>query len=73
MATLDKKMTIEELKRTLEEAEIVKTAMELVLMNPHIKPAIKDKYAEALPQYASRIKNLQLQLSLYQKEEEFPG
>jgi hypothetical protein len=70
MATLDEDMVdIEKLKCTLEEAEIVKTHMGLILMNPHMDPAIRNKYTEALSQYNNTIKDLRLKIALYKKME----
>jgi hypothetical protein len=71
MATLDKEIIdIEKLKLALEEAEIVKTHMELVLMNPQMDPAIRKKYNETLPRYKNRIKDLRHKIALHKKMEE---
>ena len=71
MAALDKDMVdIEKLRCLLEEAQIVKTHMELILMNPQMDPAIRKKYTETLPSYKNRIKGLRHEIALYQKMEE---
>lgn len=71
MSLQDKQMAYPgNLCELLEEAEIVKTHMELVLMNPHIDPAIRKKYNEAIPLHKNKIKNLKRRIALYRNTEE---
>ncbi len=46
------------LKRSLEEAEIMKSGMNLVLMNPCLDTQHRDKYEKALSMLNSKIREI---------------
>ncbi len=74
MATLDNGMAdIEKLTRIIEDTEIAKTAMEMVLMNPHLDFEARNKYVESLLDAKNRIKYLRRRVTLYLKEKTHAG
>ena len=53
---------IENLKRSLEEAEIMKTGMKLVLMNPSLNSERKGKYEKAFSKLRDQIEELKMMM-----------
>jgi len=58
---------IEHLKRSLEEAEIIKTGMKLVLMNPSLNSACKGEYEKAFSKLNDDIRALKIMMDRAQK------
>lgn len=57
----------DELKRSLEEAEVVKKNMELALMRPDLKTALRNKYRETIPVYRAMIRELKFKMALHRR------
>ncbi|HVO65670.1 MAG TPA: hypothetical protein VMT12_04220 [Syntrophales bacterium] len=58
---------IEYLKHSLEEAEIIKTGMKLVLMNPSLNSDCKDEYEKAFLKLNDKIRELKIKMDCAQK------
>jgi hypothetical protein len=54
-------------KRSLEEAEIMQTGMKLVLMNPAINSRLKREYETAFSKLNDEIKELKIMMDCLQK------
>jgi len=63
MEELDGLKNVEHLKRSLEEAEIIKTGMKLVLMNPSLNSECKGKYEIAFSKLRDEIRELKTMMS----------
>jgi hypothetical protein len=63
MEGLDGLKNIEHLKRSLEEAEIIKTGMKLVLMNPSLNSECKGKYEIAFLKLRDEIRELKMMMN----------
>jgi len=55
------------LKRSLEEAEIIKTGMKLVLMNPSLNSECKGKYENAFLKLNDDIRELKIMMDYERK------
>ena len=53
---------MEHLKRSLEEAEIIKTGMKLVLMNPSLNSECKGEYKKAFSKLNNDIRKLKIMM-----------
>ena len=53
---------MEHLKRSLEEAEIMRTGMKLVLMNPFLNSEIKSDYEKAFSKFNDEIMELRIMM-----------
>jgi len=53
---------IENLRRSLEEAEIIKTGMKLILMNPSLDSEHKGKYEKAFSRLSDQIRELKMMM-----------
>ena len=53
---------MENLKRSLEEAEIIKTGMQLILMNPSLNSERKGKYEKAFSKLSDEIRELKIMM-----------
>lgn len=58
---------MERLKRSLEEAEIIKTGMKLVLMNPSLNSESKNDYERAFSKLNAEIRELKMKMDCAQK------
>ena len=58
---------MERLKRSLEEAEIIKTGMKLVLMNPSLNSESKNDYERAFSKLNDEIRELKMKMDCAQK------
>ena len=58
---------MEHLKRSLEEAEIIKTGIKLVLMNPSLNSDRKDGYEKAFSKLNDEIRDLKIKMDCAQK------
>ena len=58
---------MEHLKRSLEEAEIIKTGMKLVLMNPSLNSECKGEYEKAFLKLNDEIRELKIKMDGAQK------
>ena len=58
---------MERLKRSIEEAEIIKTGMKLVLMNPSLNSESKDDYERAFSKLNDEIRALKMRMDCAQK------
>ena len=58
---------MEHLKRSLEEAEIIKTGMKVVLMNPSLNSDCKDEYEKAFSKLNDKIRDLKIKMDCAQK------
>ncbi len=63
---------MEYLKRSLEEAEIVKTGIKLVLMDPSLNSECKGKYEKAFSKLNDEIRSMRIMMDLA-KPTAFPG
>jgi hypothetical protein len=63
MEELDGLKNIEHLKRSLEEAEIIKTGMKLVLMNPSLNSECKGRYEMAFSKLIDEIRGLKMMMN----------
>ena len=64
---------IEDLKRSLEEAEIIKTGMKLVLMNPSLNSECKGKYEKAFSKLKDKIRELEIMMDFVRNETHSPA
>jgi hypothetical protein len=53
---------MEQLKRSLEEAEIIRTGMKLVLMNPSLNSECKGEYEKAFSKLNDDIRELKIMM-----------
>jgi hypothetical protein len=53
---------MEHLKRSLEEAEMIKTGMKLVLMNPSLNSDSKGEYEKAFSKLNDEIRELKIKM-----------
>jgi hypothetical protein len=58
---------MEHLKRSLEEAEIIKTGMKLVLMNPSLNPECKGEYKKVFSKLNDEIREMKIMMDRAQK------
>ncbi len=58
---------MEHLKRSLEEAEIIKTGMKLVLMHPSLNPESKGEYEKAFSKLNDDIRELKIMMDRAKK------
>lgn len=70
---LDGLRNIEHLKRSLEEAEIIKTGMKLVLMNPSLNSECKGKYEIAFSKLRDEIRELKIVMEAVRNETHSPA
>jgi hypothetical protein len=68
MCELDGLKNIEHLKRSLEEAEMIKTGMKLVLMNPFLDSECKGKYETAFSKLRDEIRALKIMMDAVRNE-----
>lgn len=59
---------IAQLKRSLEEAEVIKSGMKLVLMNPTLTSERKGEYEKAFLKLNDEIKDLKIMFDYVQKK-----
>ncbi|HYA15377.1 MAG TPA: hypothetical protein VEF33_13665 [Syntrophales bacterium] len=59
--------SIESLKSSLEEAEIIRSGMKMVLMNPSLNPERKGEYEKAFSKLNDEIRDLKTMMGYVRK------
>jgi len=63
-----KSKNMENLKNSLQEAEIIKSGMKLVLMNPSLDCMRRDEYEKAFTKLNDEIRDLKMMMSYVRKK-----
>ena len=67
-----KSRNVEELKNSLQEAEIIRTCARIALMNPALDPELRGEYEIACMRLNAEIRDLKMRMDNVQKRAQSP-